>query len=68
VVWLGLSSELRRSLACTNIIENMSESQCEALALGVHGLAVDGCGDAGSKERPSLAEGSQTALEAPGGA
>jgi len=68
VTRLGLPAELRRSLACTNIIENMSDSQCEALALGVHGLAVDGCRDAGSKERPSLAEGSQTPLEAPGGA
>ena len=65
VTRLGLPQQLRRSLACTNIIENMMATvrarlpEREALALGVHGLALDRCRYAGSRQRFPTAEGSQ---------
>jgi hypothetical protein len=71
VIRLGLPTELRRSLACTNIIENMMGTvrrvsrNREALAVGLDGLALDGCRHAGSQERFSQVESLQTTPEAP---
>jgi hypothetical protein len=51
---LGLPAELRRSLACTNIIENMIRAsrhpQREALEFALNGIALDCCGHARSQE------------------
>jgi putative transposase len=71
VIRLGLPTELRRSLACTNIYREHDgddapcQSQREALALGLDGLALDGSRHAGSQKRLSQAESLQTTPEAP---
>src|ERR1700756_341897 len=67
VTRLGLPDELRRSLACTNIIENVMGTirrvspKREALAVSVNGFALDRCGHAGSEEGFSQVEGIQAA-------
>src|SRR5207302_9612880 len=63
---LGLPTALRRSLACTNIIENMMGTvrqvsrNVKALAVRLDGLALDRGGHARSQEGLSQAEGIQT--------
>ena len=52
---LGLPAQLRRSLACTNIIENMMHRasrhpQCEALQFVLDGFALDRCSHERSQE------------------
>ena len=65
VIRLGLPIELRRSLACTNIIENMMGThparlpQREALARCLDGAALDRGGDAGSGQGVPPAESAQ---------
>src|SRR2546429_8054110 len=64
VTRLGLPKELRRSLACTNIIENVMSTgaarlpQREAMALGLDGDALDRSRYAGGGQRLSTTEGS----------
>jgi len=55
VTKLGLPPELRRSLACTNIIENVRHGAArlperEILALAVHGFTLDWRRHAGSRQ------------------
>jgi hypothetical protein len=58
-----LTEELRRSLACANIIENVMSTvrprlpQREAIALGLNGDALDRSRYAGSRQRFSTTEG-----------
>jgi hypothetical protein len=62
VIRLGLPLSLRRSLACTNIIENMTQRQ--RLARRIDGTARDrGC-DAGSSQSFPALEGMQAASDA----
>jgi transposase-like protein len=69
---LGLPAELRRSLACTNIIENMMGTvrrlpQCQTLAGCFHGAALDQCCHAGGRQRLSPAQSPQATLDIPHG-
>ena len=65
VTRLGLPKELRRSLACTNIVENLMGHgaprlpQREAMALGLDGDPLDRSRYAGSGQRLPATEGSQ---------
>jgi hypothetical protein len=65
-----LPKELRRSLACTNIIENVMSTvlarlpEREAMALGLDGDALDRGRNAGSGQRLSTTEGSQATSSA----
>ena len=73
VIRLGLPGELRRSLACTNIIENMMGTirglpQCETLAGRVHGAALDQCRHAGGSQGLPSAQGLQATLGTADGA
>src|SRR3981081_1444177 len=66
VTRLGLPKELRRALACTNIVENVMSTvrrvcrKREAMAIGFNGIALDRGGDAGSSQRLPPTEGAQT--------
>ena len=65
VIRLGLPAELRRSLACTNIIENMNGNgparlpQCQTLARRFHGAALDQCRHAGGSQGLPPPQGAQ---------
>jgi hypothetical protein len=55
VTRIGLPKELRRALACTNIVENVMRSasrlpQREAMAISFNDIALDRGGDAGSSQ------------------
>ena len=70
---LGLPAELRRSLACTNIIENMNGThpprlpQRQTLERCLHGAALDrGCHDGGGKRLPPAAESLQASASPAG--
>jgi hypothetical protein len=65
VTRIGLPKELRRALACTNIVENVLRSasrlpQREAMAISFNDIALDRGGDAGSSQRLPPTEGTQT--------
>ena len=70
VIRLGLPPSLRRSLACTNIIENMMGTirlgllQRQTLARCVDGTALDRSRDAGGHQGLPAIEGLQTASSA----
>ena len=71
VTRLGLPKELRRALACTNIVENVMSTrasrlpQREAMAIGLDGPALDRGGDAGSRKRLPTIEGAQATSGTP---
>jgi len=68
VTKLGLPPELRRSLACTNIIENVMGTvrrvlpEREILALAVHGFTLDWRRHAGSRQGIQAAQGLQNSF------
>jgi Transposase, Mutator family len=70
VTRLGLPKELRRALACTNIVENVMSCasrlpQREAMAIGLDGPALNRGGHAGSRKRLPTIEGAQATSGTP---